>query len=63
MQYIVVLYKRSNCHSELKGVYPQSDGNLPMAFNESISMHQKGSLLSGNTCTVLFRAINELGID
>ena len=44
-------------------MYPQSDGNLPMAFDESISMHQKGSLLSGNTCPLRSRAIDVLGID
>ena len=34
-----------------------------MAFDEFISMHRKGSSLSGNTCPVQFRAIDELGID
>ena len=33
----------------LKAVYPQSDGRIAMAFDESISMHQKSLSLCGNT--------------
>ena len=29
-----------------KGVYPQTDGRLAMAFDESILMHQKGSFVA-----------------
>ena len=32
-----------------EGVYPQSDRNLPMAFDESISMNLRGPLFCGYT--------------
>ena len=32
-----------------KGVYPQSDGRLAMAFNEYISMHRKCLSICGYT--------------
>ena len=42
---------------------PQINGNLPMAFDESISMSRKGISLSGSTYPVRLRAIDELVID